>query len=122
MRLARFSPLLLAFSIIFLAPFCYAGTYYANSCSYADLNDCINGSGAKTCHAGSQTGSQATHTAVDGDTINIPSGSCTWTTGIVVPSKHRDHNHWQRDAEFRFQHNRGSIFLHSRRRSQSRAG
>ena len=62
------------------------GTYYANSCSYADVNDCINGSGVNSCHSGSQTGTQATHTAVDGNTINIPSGSCTWSSGITVPS------------------------------------
>lgn len=54
------------------------GTYWANTCSYADVNDCINGSGVGTCHPGSPTGSQATHTAVTGDTINIPAGSCTW--------------------------------------------
>jgi hypothetical protein len=43
----------------------------AASCQQADVNSVING---------------PTHTAVNGDTINIPAGSCTWTTGIVVPS------------------------------------
>jgi len=63
------------------------GTYTAATCNLTDVNDCVNGSGANTCKAqGSSTG--ATHTAVNGDTINIPStGSpCTWTSGISVPS------------------------------------
>ncbi len=47
------------------------GTYTAASCGYSDVNAVING---------------PTHTAVDGDTIKIPSGSCTWTSGISVPS------------------------------------
>lgn len=63
---------------------CHAGTYYANSCSYADVNDCINGSGVNTCHAGSPSGSQGTHKAVNGDTINIPAGSCTWSSTLAI--------------------------------------
>ncbi len=47
------------------------GTFTAATCSRTDVNAVING---------------PTHTAVDGDTINIPAGTCTWTTGIVVPS------------------------------------
>jgi hypothetical protein len=47
-----------------------AGTYTAASCNQADVNAVING---------------PTHTAVDGDIINIPAGSCTWSTGIKVP-------------------------------------
>jgi hypothetical protein len=47
------------------------GTFTANSCSQSDVDAAING---------------PTHTAVDGDTINVPSGSCTWSSGIVVPS------------------------------------
>lgn len=59
------------------------GTYRPASCSYSDVNDCINGSGANTCKAqGSSTG--ATHTAVDGDTIILPPGSCTWTQTLNV--------------------------------------
>lgn len=46
-----------------------AGTYTAATCSRADVNAVING---------------PTHTAVDGDTIIIPAGSCTWTSGIAV--------------------------------------
>lgn len=48
------------------------GTYTAASCSQSAVNAVING---------------PTHVAVDGDTINIPAGSCTWTSGITVPSK-----------------------------------
>jgi len=59
------------------------GTFTAASCGLTDVNDCINGSGANTCKAqGASAG--ATHTAVDGDTINIPAGSCTWTSGITI--------------------------------------
>jgi hypothetical protein len=48
-----------------------AGTYTAASCKQSDVNAVING---------------PTHVAVDGDTINIPPGSCTWTSGITVPA------------------------------------
>ena len=84
MKFSPFPQLLLASLLLLLAPSCYAGTYYANSCSLADVNDCINGSGVNTCHAGSSGGSKATHTAVNGDVINIPSGTCTWTTDLAV--------------------------------------
>jgi hypothetical protein len=62
------------------------GSYYANSCNQTDVNDCINGSGVNSCHAGSASGTRATHTAINGDTINIPAGSCSWSSGISVPS------------------------------------
>jgi len=42
----------------------------AASCNYNDVNAVING---------------PTHTAIAGDTIIIPDGSCTWTSGINVP-------------------------------------
>src|SRR5271156_1986064 len=45
------------------------GTFTAASCNRSDVNAVING---------------PTHTAVDGDTINIPAGSCTWNTGIKI--------------------------------------
>jgi hypothetical protein len=75
---------LLAFLVFFLTPGCFAGTFYANSCSYADVNDCINGSGVNTCHAGSSTGAQGTHTAVKGDVINLPAGTCTWASNLSI--------------------------------------
>ena len=46
-------------------------TYTAATCNRSDVNAIING---------------PTHVAVDGDTIDIPAGSCTWTTGVTVPS------------------------------------
>lgn len=49
----------------------WAGTYTAASCSQSAVNAIING---------------PTHTAADGDVIQIPSGSCTWTSGITVPT------------------------------------
>lgn len=48
----------------------HAGTYTAASCSQADVNAIVNG---------------PTHTAVDGDIIEIPAGTCTWTSGISAP-------------------------------------
>ena len=44
-------------------------TYTAVSCKQTDVNAVING---------------PTHTAVDGDVIVIPAGTCTWTSGITV--------------------------------------
>jgi hypothetical protein len=58
--------------LLFLPPFAKAqGTYTAASCSRSDVNAVING---------------PTHTAVDGDTIRIPAGSCIWTSGVTVPA------------------------------------
>ena len=64
---------------IFIASFalllCFApvasaqGTYTAASCSYSDVNAVVNG---------------PIHTAVNGDIIQIPSGICTWTSGLSV--------------------------------------
>jgi hypothetical protein len=45
------------------------GTFTAASCNISDVNAVIHG---------------PTHTAVDGDIIIIPAGSCTWTRGITV--------------------------------------
>lgn len=47
------------------------GNFSAATCSRADVNAVING---------------PTHVAVDGDTISIPSGTCTWATGVAVAS------------------------------------
>jgi hypothetical protein len=47
------------------------GTYTAASCNQTDVNAVING---------------PTHTAVDGDVINIPAGSCTWASAVTAPS------------------------------------
>lgn len=45
------------------------GTYTAASCNQSDVNAVING---------------PTHKAVNGDTIQIPAGSCTWASGITI--------------------------------------
>lgn len=56
----------------FLTPFAKAqGTFTAPSCNQTDVDAVING---------------AKLTAVDGDTINIPAGTSTWTSGVTVPS------------------------------------
>jgi len=46
-----------------------ANTITAATCNQSDVNAVING---------------PTHTAVDGDTVIIPSGSCTWTASVNI--------------------------------------
>lgn len=53
------------------APLWAQGTYTAASCNQSDVNAVING---------------PTHTAVNGDTIIIPAGTCTWTSQLLGPS------------------------------------
>jgi len=43
------------------------GTFVAASCSQSDVNAIING---------------PKHTAADGDIIQVPAGTCTWTSGV----------------------------------------
>ncbi len=62
---ALFALLLSAFT----APLAAQGTYTAKSCNQSDVNTVING---------------PTHTAVAGDTIIIPAGTCTWTSGLSI--------------------------------------
>ena len=59
-----------------------ANTYTASSCQQGDVNEVINGSGGITTPI-------VPHNAVDGDTIIIPAGTCTWTSAIVVPANKR---------------------------------
>ena len=47
----------------------WAGTYTAATCSEANVNAVING---------------PTHTAVNGDIIIVPAGSCPWTSGVTI--------------------------------------
>src|ERR1700747_798215 len=69
-RVRSYLFMLLLFSPV-AATLLHAGTYTAASCNQSAVNAVING---------------PTHTAVNGDVIQIPSGSCTWTSGITVPS------------------------------------
>jgi hypothetical protein len=58
--------------LFLLSPIARAqGTYTAATCNYSDVNAVING---------------PSHTAVNGDTINIPSGTCTWTSNLSGPA------------------------------------
>ena len=57
-------------------------TYTASSCGQGDVNEVINGSGGTTAPI-------VPHNAIDGDTILIPAGSCTWTSSITVPTGKR---------------------------------
>ena len=45
----------------------HAATINAGSCSQANTQAAIN-------------------SAANGDTVNIPAGSCTWNTGVAIPS------------------------------------
>jgi len=56
--------------VLFGGSVCRAqGTYTAASCNQSDVNAVING---------------PTHTAINGDTIIIPAGTCTWTSSITI--------------------------------------
>lgn len=61
---------LFTFCLALTPPAHSQGTFTAASCNRNDVNAVING---------------PTHTAMNGDTIRIPAGSCTWTSGIAVP-------------------------------------
>src|SRR5271166_2446139 len=64
--------LILLMATVFLPLFTSAqGTFTAISCNRIDVNNIING---------------PIHVAVDGDTIQIPAGSCTWSSSIAVPN------------------------------------
>ena len=70
MRMTRIiQTVLLALISSALAAPLWAGTYTAASCNWSDVNAVING---------------PVHTAVDGDVINVPSGTCTWTSTLAV--------------------------------------
>src|SRR5215831_6864231 len=53
----------------FASPAVAQKTYTAVSCNYSDVNAVVNG---------------PTHTAVAGDTINVPAGTCTWTSQLSI--------------------------------------
>jgi hypothetical protein len=63
----------------FRTPQTASGTFTASSCNQGDVNEVINGTGGTTPPI-------SPHNAVDGDTINIPAGGCTWTGTIPVNS------------------------------------
>lgn len=67
------APKTVLFTFLLSAPAAplWAQTYTATSCNHSEVNAVTNG---------------PTHTAVNGDPINIPAGSCRWTSGITVPS------------------------------------
>jgi hypothetical protein len=66
----RITGALFAFLLSTVAAPLWAGNYTAASCNYSDVNAVING---------------PTHVAVAGDVITIPSGTCTWTSGLSIP-------------------------------------
>lgn len=70
MKIIKGAAFLVVLSGLFVAGARAQGSYKAASCNEADVNAVING---------------PTHTAVSGDTINIPAGSCTWTSELSVP-------------------------------------
>ena len=67
--------------VAFLAPACHAqSTYTAASTNFVDVDACINSNAAGSCSPG------GTHTVVNGDTVQIPCGTSTWTTDEAPPS------------------------------------
>jgi hypothetical protein len=73
LRTAKWSTLIFLL-MMFFGPTAHAqslgGVFNAASCLQADVNAVING---------------PLHVAVNGDTIQLPPGNCTWNTGITVP-------------------------------------
>jgi hypothetical protein len=61
--------LTLALLLLAIPALSLAGTYTAATCNYSDVNALVNG---------------PAHTAVNGDAIVIPPGSCTWTSTLNV--------------------------------------
>lgn len=70
-RITKAVPVALLLGTLFAAGARAQSTYTAADCSRNSVNAVING---------------PTHTAVDGDTITVPAGTCAWTSGITVPS------------------------------------
>src|SRR5271163_476071 len=70
MKSARLLSFLLLLFSPAMATVAHAGTYTAASCNWSDVNAVING---------------PTHAAAAGDTIVIPAGTCTWTSGLSIP-------------------------------------
>jgi len=69
MRISRTGLIVLLLGFFVVTGLRAQGTYTAASCNQSDVNAVING---------------PTHTAVNGDTIIVPAGSCTWTSGISI--------------------------------------
>ena len=65
---ASFCIVALLGTLMFLANTSTASTITANSCSSSDVQNALN----KTA---------------DGDTVQVPAGSCTWTTPVIPPCK-----------------------------------
>lgn len=63
------TPLLALLFLILVTSIHPQATYTASTCNYADVNTIING---------------PTHTAINGDIIHIPAGTCTWTSSLAV--------------------------------------
>jgi hypothetical protein len=68
-RAAKFLSLILILVATLAVRLSAQTTVTAASCNYTDVNAVING---------------PTHTAVAGDTIVIPAGACTWTSGLSI--------------------------------------
>lgn len=75
------SCLALVIFVLVGASLCRAqGTYTAASTSFADVDACINSNAAGSCSPGGK------HTVVNGDTVQVPCGSSTWTTDEAPPT------------------------------------
>jgi hypothetical protein len=69
MTIVKGASLSLLLSALFVTSAWAQGSYTAASCNQSAVNAVING---------------PTHTAVNGDVIVIPAGTCTWTSGISI--------------------------------------
>jgi len=59
---------LVLFSLVFVTSQAHAGTVTASSCAQSNIQSAIN-------------------SAASGDTVIVPSGSCTWTTSVSISNK-----------------------------------
>jgi len=71
MKRTSFAVFLVIFFLAFAECTLAQGTYGAATCNYSDVNAVVNG---------------PTHTALNGDIIQIPAGSCTWSSILVAPA------------------------------------
>jgi hypothetical protein len=69
--ITRMKAILVVLFLSALAAPSWAQTYTAANCNFSSVNALING---------------PTHTAVSGDTIVIPTGTCTWSSNLNGPS------------------------------------
>jgi len=81
--------LLVAWLGISVAVYGQSGTWDAATCNLHDVNACVVSDPGGSCYNHVTDPGHTTplhRNAVDGDTVNIPGGTCTWTTAQIFPT------------------------------------